>query len=58
MSKDPKIDPLIEAQYELAVKNKLESTPTSFIFYTGKEQKIEGLLTFIVLKTFIDKILH
>jgi protein-disulfide isomerase len=58
LSQDPDIDPLIEAQYELAVENKLESTPTSFIYYTGKEQKIVGLLTYIVLKTFIDKILN
>ena len=55
LSKDPEIQPMIDAQYDLAIENGLESTPTSFIFSPGKKQKVEGLLTYLVLKTFIDK---
>jgi protein-disulfide isomerase len=56
LSKDPEIKTLIDAQYDLAIKNGLGSTPTSFIFSPGKEQKAEGLLTYLILKSFIDKI--
>ena len=54
LSKDPGIDPLIDAQYNLAIEQGLKSTPTSFIFYQGKQQKVEALITYIVLKTFIE----
>jgi protein-disulfide isomerase len=57
IAKDPEIEPLIDAQYDLALKNGLKSTPTSFLFYQGKEQKVEALITYIVLKSFIDKII-
>lgn len=56
-SKDPEIGAMIEKQYQLATENKLQSTPTSFIFYPGKEQKVEGVITYVVLKGFIDKII-
>lgn len=56
-SKDPEIDALIEKQYQLATDNGLQSTPTSFIFYPGKEQKVEGVITYVVLKGFIEKII-
>lgn len=56
LSKDPEIESLIDAQYDLAIKIGLDSTPTSLIFYPGKQQKTVGLLTYFVLKAFIDKI--
>lgn len=56
LSKDPEMKPMIDAQYDLAIKNGLNATPTSFIFSPGKKQRVEGLLTYLVLKTFIDKI--
>lgn len=56
-SEDPEIDTLIEKQYQLATDHGLQSTPTSFIFYPGKEQKVEGVITYVVLKGFIDKII-
>ena len=56
-SEDPAIGTLIEKQYELATAKGLQSTPTSFIFYPGKEQKVEGVITYVVLKGFIDKII-
>jgi protein-disulfide isomerase len=57
LSKDPEIESLIDAQYDLAIKNKLGSTPTSFIFSPGKREKAEGLITYLILKTYIDKYL-
>ena len=56
-SEDPEIDTLIEKQYQLATDKGLQSTPTSYIFYPGKEQKVEGVITYVVLKGFIDKII-
>jgi protein-disulfide isomerase len=56
IAEDPGIDKSIDEQYALAMEKGLNSTPTSFIYYPGKEQKVEGLITYIVLKTFIDKI--
>ena len=56
LSKDPAIKTMIDEQYDLAIKSGLNATPTSFIFSPGKEQKVEGLLTHLVLKSFIDKI--
>jgi protein-disulfide isomerase len=56
LAKDPEIGPMIDAQYNLAMENGLNSTPTSFIFYPGKKQKAVGLITYTVLKGFIDKI--
>ena len=56
LAKDPEIKPMIDAQYNLAMENELNSTPTSFIFYPGKRQKAVGLITYTVLKGFIDKI--
>ena len=57
ISKDPEIDSLIEAQYQLAMEKGLDATPTTFIFYAGKEKQVEGVLTYIVLKGFIEQIL-
>jgi len=57
LSKDPEIEPMIDAQYDLAIENKLGSTPTSFIFSPGKQEKAEGLITYLILKTYIDKYL-
>ena len=56
IAKDPGIDPLIEKQYELAIKNGLKSTPTIYVISPGKEQKVEGMLEYFVLKSFIDRI--
>ena len=57
IAEDPGIDALIEQQYQLAISSGLNSTPTSIIFYPGKQQKVSGLITYVVLKGFIDKII-
>jgi protein-disulfide isomerase len=57
-AEDPEIDSLIEKQYQLAMENGLKVTPTSFLFYEGKKKKVESVITYIVLKGFIDQIVH
>lgn len=58
IARDPEIERLIDEQYNMAIENGLNATPTSLIHYTGKQQKVEGLITYIVLKGFIDKIVE
>ena len=55
--KDSSIDLAIEREIDLGNKNQIKSTPTIFIRYTGKQQKVEGIVTYIVLKQFIDAII-
>ena len=54
---DSSIDLAIEREIDLGNKSQIKSTPTMFIRYTGKQQKVEGLVTYIVLKQFIDAII-
>ena len=55
--RDSSINLAIEREIDLATKSQIKSTPTMFIRYTGKQQKVEGLVTYIVLKQFIDAII-
>jgi protein-disulfide isomerase len=50
------IDQAIENEIQLGMKQSVKSTPTIFISYSGKQQKVEGLVTYLVLKQFIDTI--
>ena len=54
--KDPSINEAIENEIRLAVKEKISATPTMIISYPGKQQKVEGLVTYLVMKQFIDSI--
>ncbi len=54
---DSSIDLAIEREIDLGNKSQIKSTPTIFIRYTGKQQKVEGIVTYIVLKQFIDAII-
>jgi protein-disulfide isomerase len=57
-AKDPGIDTLIDEQYALAMEKGLKATPTTFIFYSGNQQrKAEGHIEYFVMKTFIDAVL-
>ncbi|MEJ2245188.1 MAG: thioredoxin domain-containing protein [Acidobacteriota bacterium] len=59
IAKDPGIDTIIEEQYALAMEKGLKSTPTSFIFYSGKQQKkVEQNIVYVNLKNYIDKVLE
>jgi protein-disulfide isomerase len=53
---DPSIDLAVDKEVQLGVKNEIKSTPTMFISYIGKKQKVEGIVTYLVLKQFIDSI--
>ncbi len=53
---DPGINAAIEKEIDKGVKNKIESTPTMIISYVGKQQRVEGLVTYPVLKQFIDSV--
>jgi protein-disulfide isomerase len=53
---NPAIDQAINKDIQLAITQKIKSTPTMIISYTGKQQKVEGLVTYLVLKQFIDSI--
>ena len=54
--KDPSINEAIEKEIQLAVKEKISATPTLIISYPGKQQRVEGLVTYLVMKQFIDSI--
>jgi protein-disulfide isomerase len=52
--RDPGINATIEKEIELGQQKQIRSTPTFFIFAKGKEQRVEGRVTYIALKQFID----
>jgi protein-disulfide isomerase len=54
---DSSINLAIEREVTLATRVPIKSTPTMIIRYTGKQQKVEGLVTYIVLKKFIDDVI-
>jgi protein-disulfide isomerase len=54
---DSSINLAIEKEISLGTKIPIQSTPTMFIRYSGKQQKVEGLVTYVVLKQFIDAII-
>jgi len=54
--REPGVNAAIEKEIELGLKNKVNSTPTMLIYYIGKQQRVEGLVTYPVLKQFVDSI--
>jgi protein-disulfide isomerase len=53
---DSSVDEAIEREIRYATKYKIAATPTILISYIGKQQKVEGLITYLVMKQFIDSI--
>jgi protein-disulfide isomerase len=53
---DPTINSEIEKEVDLGLKREVKSTPTLFVHYVGKEQRAEGVVTYPVLKQFIDQV--
>jgi protein-disulfide isomerase len=52
---DPGINASIEKEIRLGNQLRIMSTPTFFIYIGGKmQQRVEGRLTFVSLKQFID----
>jgi protein-disulfide isomerase len=57
MLQDPSVNLDIEKEVQLATKREIKVTPTLFVHYLGKEQKAEGVVTYPVLKQFIDMVI-
>ena len=57
LMQNPSINQVIEREIQLGIKQQIKSTPTMFISYSGKQQRVEGLVTYLVLKQFIDSII-
>jgi protein-disulfide isomerase len=54
---DAAINSVIEKEVQLGQLKDIKSTPTVIISYPRKQQKVEGIISYLVLKQFIDKIL-
>jgi protein-disulfide isomerase len=54
---DAGINASIDKQVQLAIQRKVNSTPTVFFYYAGKQQKSDGYLSYPVMKQFIDRII-
>lgn len=55
---DPSINESIDKQVAFASRKEVRATPTLFLYYIGREQKVEGLIPFAVLKQFFDRIVR
>ncbi|MGA2263557.1 MAG: thioredoxin domain-containing protein [Acidobacteriota bacterium] len=55
---DPSIDAAIDSEVSLGEKKEVTSTPTSFVYAIGREEKVVGGLPYPVLKEFIDRIVR
>ena len=55
---DPAINRAIQREMQLGEQKQIRSTPTFFIIAKGKEQRVEGRITYIALKQFIDSTLR
>jgi protein-disulfide isomerase len=53
---DTSINAAIDKEVQLGELKKVESTPTMFITQPGKQQKVVGIVTYPVMKQFIDRI--
>jgi protein-disulfide isomerase len=53
---DPSLDSEIESEIALGEKKGVTGTPTVFIRYIGREQKVFGSLPYPILKDFFDSI--
>jgi protein-disulfide isomerase len=56
--RDPGINVAIQKGMQLGDQRQIKSTPTFFISAKGKEQRVEGRITYIALKQFIDSTLR
>jgi protein-disulfide isomerase len=53
---DSSINAAIDKEVELGIQKEVKSTPTLFIYYIGKQQRVEGVVSYLVMKQFIDSI--
>ncbi|HSW38706.1 MAG TPA: thioredoxin domain-containing protein [Acidobacteriota bacterium] len=54
---DPGINDAVEKHYRFGMQKNIGSTPTMFITYPGRNQKVEGVVSYQVMKRFLDSIL-
>ena len=55
---DSSINAAIEKELKLAKLKDIKITPTMFVYYSGKQKKVEGLVTYPVMKNFLDQIVN
>ncbi len=55
---DPSINETLNREIALGQKREVKSTPTMFVHYIGREQKVEGGIPYPVLKQFFDQIVR
>ena len=55
--KDPSIDQAIDKDIKFGEKENIAATPTLIIRYTGKQKRVEGVVTYLVMKQFIDAVI-
>lgn len=56
--RDPGINASIDREIRLGEQRQIRSTPTFFVTAKGKEQRVEGRITYVALKQFIDSTLR
>ncbi len=56
--RDPGINAAVDREIKLGEQKQIRSTPTFFISAKGKEQRVEGRITYVALKQFIDSTLR
>jgi protein-disulfide isomerase len=54
MIKDPSIEKAIDNAVNLGKKKEIARTPTTFFYYAGKEEKVEGALSYPSMKQYLD----
>jgi|WetSurMetagenome_2_1015567.scaffolds.fasta_scaffold59562_2 protein-disulfide isomerase len=55
LMQDPGINAAIDKEVQLGQLKDIASTPTMFISYSGKQQKVTGMVSYLVMKDYIDK---
>jgi protein-disulfide isomerase len=55
--KDPSIEKAIDRGVELGNKKNITHTPTMFIYHVGKEEKVQGGLSYPSMKQYLDAII-
>ena len=53
---DPSIDQTIDRELKLGTDNNIKSTPTIFMYYIGRKEKVEGIIPYDTMKNFFDRV--
>jgi protein-disulfide isomerase len=54
---DPSINQTIDHEVALAAQRQIRSTPTFFLYANGREQRVEGTVSYLILKDYLDRLL-